>query len=265
MLPTTRHTGPVLARLRAMPDLLDRTRLASVAVLAAFVALAMALVGHLAATGVPASLPLLPGGGEVLTTSDEASGRPATQSAPGQGSSTSGIDTSTVAPGSAPTATNATGAGSGTAGSPSGPAGAPQLNAEDTRQVGISVGSGIPDQPSATPGAPGAPSSPGAGAGTGTGTPGTGPSGSDPGEDPSSPPSNQSGGPANNWGHTPSTPAPPVGATAGGHSASSGQPATGAQGEGMGKAPNSSVSAYAGVRSGPRLSKLEGLASRRPK
>ena len=47
------HQLPLLARLRAMPDLFDRTRMASVALLAGFALLALTLVGHFASASWP--------------------------------------------------------------------------------------------------------------------------------------------------------------------------------------------------------------------
>src|SRR5436190_7470703 len=68
VLPIFRYPLAVSARVRSVPDLFDRARLATVAVLAGFAALGLALVAHLAISGGPVTVPGLSGLGKVLTT-----------------------------------------------------------------------------------------------------------------------------------------------------------------------------------------------------
>ena len=148
-----------------MPDLLDRTRIAAIAVLAAFAALALTFVTHLATTGVSLQVPGLPGEGLVLLAPDGASPSGGTQAGSG---AVSGSATSPLAPGGF--------ASGGEAGSRAGQNAGPEAGAPNTgsgpRQVGISIGSASPGQPGATP-APGATPTPVTGS-PGTGTSGTG-------------------------------------------------------------------------------------------
>lgn len=230
MLPVFRNPLAVSARVRAMPDLLDRTRLASVAVLAAFAALSLAIVGHLAATGVSVPLPGLDGNGLVLTTPNQAS----------DANSSTGSSGAASAAGSAAAGAAATGAGSGATGTGTRAGkgagtqpGAPAANGAEPRQIGISIGSDIPAPP-ATPQGPGSTATPG------TGTPGTGTSGTGggPQDTSGSTPSNQSG-PANNWGHSSSTPTGATGSGRASKSLTSGQSGTtlgGSTSSGTGKA-----------------------------
>jgi len=184
--------------LLAKPDLLDRTRLAAFAVLAAFAALSLTLVGHLAATGVPLPLPGLPGEGLILS-APEVSSSSSTGTA-GQPSSDTGADEAlTIGPAIAATPDGAPsqdgdrgGQGTGTQ------AGAPDTNG-GPREVGVSVGSVAPSQPTPATPAPGATSPPT------TGTPGTGTSGGSPG-DTAGDGTASVPGPENNWGHTPVAP-----------------------------------------------------------
>ncbi|HEY8779737.1 MAG TPA: hypothetical protein VIL93_08090, partial [Solirubrobacterales bacterium] len=74
-----------------MPNLLDRARLASVTLLAAFAALSLALVGHLAVSGVSVPLPALQGLGKVLTTPNQATGSNSVRGPHGTSSSATGL------------------------------------------------------------------------------------------------------------------------------------------------------------------------------
>jgi hypothetical protein len=194
-----------------MPDLIDRTRLASIAVLAGFAMLSLALVSHIAVTGAPLSLPGLSGKGQVLTV-------------PGQGLETSGTSGSpSGAPAAgAPATTGFLDTGSGTAATDNGgdktaPADSGPPPSEQPRQVGISIGSAAPS-PGSTPQSPGPTTTGGGSSGGGSNPAGTG-SGQENGSQGAQP-----AGPSNNYGH--SSPIPPVtppstGATPNGHSAGS--------------------------------------------
>ncbi|MGH2982164.1 MAG: hypothetical protein ACRDKV_09005 [Solirubrobacterales bacterium] len=180
-----------------MPDLFDRTRMATVAVLASFSLLGLALVGHLATTGGSFPLPGNSGEGQVLITTDEPSQR---ERAVGQSS----LSPAPASTGGAPTSVSVGGTGDDGRGANrgGGQPGSPNAAGGEPRQVDVSIGSGPPAPPPATPQAPGPTAPPAAG------TPGTSPSGTDGDiEEGGSPPSG-SGGPSNNWGHDPSSPAP---------------------------------------------------------
>lgn len=191
MLPALKNQ--LATPIRTMPDLLDRTRIAAIAVLAAFAALALTFVTHLATTGVSLQVPGLPGEGLVLLAPDGASPSGGTQAGSG---AVSGSATSPLAPGGF--------ASGGEAGSRAGQNAGPEAGAPNTgsgpRQVGISIGSASPGQPGATP-APGATPTPVTGF-PGTGTSGTGGSPEDTAGDGTT----VQPGPANNWGHGPVAP-----------------------------------------------------------
>jgi hypothetical protein len=216
VLPVFRNPLSVPARVRAMPDLVDRARLASIAVLAGFALLALALVSHIASTNTPLSLPGLSGKGQVLTV-------------PGAGPETSGKSgpSSATPAAGAPAATGFVVPGAGSAagndtnqGNPA-DSGAPQ--GDQPRQVGITLGSGAPSQPGSTPQTPATPTTGGGNSGGGSNTAGTG-SGQENGTQGSQP-----AGPSNNYGHSSPIPpptAPSSGATGNGSKAS-GTPASG--------------------------------------
>jgi hypothetical protein len=195
-------------RLGAMPDMMDRVRIAGVVALAAFTALALALLSHFALAGDPLTLPGLHGGGEVLTTPAEHPALPALSRtvAPVPTVSTSGSP-SGIAPLSGG---GSTGAGE----APPRQAGAPKSSGSGPRTVGVSVGSAAPSAPAAA--APQAPSS-GSSTPSGTGSSGTAGTGG-PQQDPTtSPTTTQPPSPANNWNHS------PVGPAAGSTSSTSGR------------------------------------------
>jgi hypothetical protein len=88
MFSTVIHQLPSPVRVRAVPDLFDRARLASVALLAGFVALALALVGHMASSELPLHFVGGFGSGQVLTTGDQVTGHGAVAQTPGAAGST---------------------------------------------------------------------------------------------------------------------------------------------------------------------------------
>ena len=217
MLPVFRNPLSVPARVRAMPDLVDRARLASIVVLAGFALLALALVSHIAATNTPLSLPGLSGKGQVLTVpgaNPQTSGKSGPSSATPAASAPAATGFVVPGPGSA-------GAGKDTNQGTPADSGAPQ--GDQPRQVGITLGSAAPSQPGSTPQTPATPTTGGGNSGNGSGTAGTG-AGQENGTQGSQP-----AGPSNNYGH--SSPIPPVavpssGATGNGSKAS-GTPAPG--------------------------------------
>jgi hypothetical protein len=218
VLPVFRNPLSIPARVRAMPDLIDRTRLVSVAVLAGFALLAVALVSHLALTSAPLSLPGLSGKGQVLTVPRDSS------KGPRAGHASTAPAGTAAQPAVGAAAGGAGGGGGGQAGAGSGPSGSGAPRGDQPRRVGISLGSAPTSQPGSTPQSPGS---------TGTGTTGGGstPAGTGGGQE------NGSGtvpaGPSNDYGHSspipPGTP-PVTGATSNGHS--SGSQTSGASGYG---------------------------------
>lgn len=175
------------------PDLLDRTRLAAVTVLAAFAALSLLLVSHLAG-GVPLPVSGLPGEG-LLLPAPAASGPDGTAQADG-GSS---VSAPTSIPASTSTSVPALGSEGDRGGQGGGVvAGAPDANT-GPREVGISIGTAAPAQPGATPQTPGAATTPVTGTGSGT-------AGSGGGSEDTDNPTTIEPGPANNWGHGPTAP-----------------------------------------------------------
>ena len=212
MLPFFRHPLAVSARLRSMPSLLDRARLASVTLLAGFAALSLALVGHLAVSGVPVPLPALSGLGKVLTTPNQAPGSNALRGPHGTSPSATGLGSGALIGANAGT-TSGTGRGAGHQGSAQ--PGSPHSNAAGPRQVGVTIGTAGQGQPSTTTPAPTSttPASPGGSSGSGT-------AGSGHGDETSGTPSgNQVGSAANNYGHSPVATSP--GTTTNSHSTSS--------------------------------------------
>ena len=192
-----------------MPNLLDRARLASVTLLAAFAALSLALVGHLAGSGVSVPLPALSGLGKVLTTPNQAADSNAVRGPHGTSSSASGLGSGAFIGANSGTTSGAVG-GAGH----QGPAqsGSPHSNAGGPRQVGVTIGTAGQGQPSTTIPAPTTPSSPG-------GSPGSGTAGTGQGDETSGTPSgSQAASAANNYGHGPVT---SPGTTTNSHSASS--------------------------------------------
>ena len=191
---------PIAMPSRAMPDLLDRTRLAAFAVLAAFAALSLTIVGHLAATGVPLPIPGLPGEGLILPASEAPSSSRAGAEGQSSDDSVAGEADFTIPPAIPSTSDGVAARGGDRGGQGTGQ----QVGAPDTgagpRQVGISVGSTAPSAPAPATPAPGATTPPA------TGAPGTGTSGGSPG-DTAGDGTASVPGPDNNWGHNPVAPA----------------------------------------------------------
>jgi hypothetical protein len=265
MLSYFRNPLSATGRIRTMPDHFDRARLATVGVLAAFALLALGFVMHLAASTVPLPIGGDSGQGQVLTTSDRASGAHGASGALGNatGAGAAGAGSNAIGSGA-----NGAGAGNaaGAAGS-NGQAGAGNSagsNANAGKQVHVSIGSGAPSQP-ATPVAPvttGPSSGTSTGTGTGTGSTGTGTgTGSLPG----------SGGDGQTSGLPGDTPPPPnssnghggtsgglVGTVPGHGSASSlpGSPSTGSTGASTSGTATTITSSISATPSG----RLKGLA-----
>lgn len=212
MLPIFRNPLAVSARVRSVPDLFDRARLATVAVLAAFAALGLALVAHLAISGGPVTVPGLSGLGKVLTAT-----APPTHPKPSH----------TVSPGGTAPRLSRGGAGARTLA----PAGitisaphhvfSPPAHGHHgsvPQQVGMTVGTPAASPPVTTsPGSPssGSPSS----SGSGSGTSSTG-HGQDTGNGGSgSSTSGKGGNGADNYGHSPAVPTTP--GNSGNHTGSS--------------------------------------------
>src|SRR5438093_1560468 len=106
MFSTFIHQLPSPVRVRALPGLFDRARLASIALLAGFVALALALVGHMASGELPVPFVGGFGSGQVLTTGDQVTGHRAVAQTRGAAGSTRSVGDSAAVGGAA------TGAGS---------------------------------------------------------------------------------------------------------------------------------------------------------
>jgi hypothetical protein len=199
MLPIFRHPLAVSARVCSMPNLLDRARLTSVALLAAFAALSLSLVGHLAVSGVSVPLPGLPGLGKVLTTPNQTSGSHALRGPHGTTSNAAGLGTGA---GTGANAGTTNGAGRGTGHRGSAQSGSPHSNAAGPRQVGVTIGTAASGQPSTTSPAPTSTTPPSPGTSSGSGTASTG-NGQDTSGNPSG---SQAGSAANNYGHSPPGP-----------------------------------------------------------
>jgi hypothetical protein len=202
-----------------MPGLIDRARLASIAVMAAFVALSLAFVTHLADTGGPMPLPGEPGRGQVLLAPEGpsiAAGptrlTPATLGAANPVSAVAAGASAAIAPGPGPGATAAAGSGSGGA-APAG-AGSPGLPTTP-ETVGITIASGAPVPPSTAAPVPSIPVPPPLASSPGSGTAGT-----TPGHGEEEPPSGSEGngealpGEGVTDGHAPIVP-PPAAPTTG--------------------------------------------------
>jgi hypothetical protein len=192
MLPFFRHPLAATARVRSMPNLLDRARLASVTLLAAFAALSLALVGHLAGSGVSVPLPALSGLGKVLTTPNQAADSHAVRGPQGTSPGATGLGGGAVI-GANSGLTSGAVRGAGHQGSAD--SGSPHSNAAGPRQVGVTIGTAGQGQPSTTIPAPTTPSSPGGSSGSGTAGTGTGNETSGTGS------GSQAASPANNYGH----------------------------------------------------------------
>jgi hypothetical protein len=149
-----RHQLPLLVRVRALPDVFERARLASVALLAGFAGLSLALVGHLASPGLPLPFVGGTGAGQVLTTDSQRSGNGAITLDGGSARSADRHGAGAAASNGAGSARH--GAGNTGSGEPA-RGGSDNTNATATQPVPVSVGAGDTGQ---APGATEAPSTP---------------------------------------------------------------------------------------------------------